>query len=216
MTMNRLFSIVLTLALCFTTTLYQAQAQQQVSGSNGAPAPAGATSVINLSMLLAQQRKGKPRGFSLMAKSRNTVSSGAWLNNITVAAGPNLLVMGSGTAGRLTKWTGFTSSNSVIGDSTIYEDKYGLVGIGTDSPASKLTVNGMIQSLSGGLKFPDGTVQTSSATGALLSIAHDTTLEGNGTSSSPLAIRVPLFLSALSTDVFTARQNGGCTGCSAV
>jgi len=124
--------------------------------------------------------------------------------------------MGSGTVGRLTKWTGFTSSNSVIGDSTIYEDKYGLVGIGTDSPASKLTVNGMIQSLSGGLKFPDGTVQTSSATGALLSIAHDTTLEGNGTSSSPLAIRVPLFLSASSTDVFTARQNGGCTGCSAI
>jgi hypothetical protein len=214
--MNRLFSIVLTLALCFTTTLYQAQAQQQVSGSNGAPAPAGATSVINLSMLLAQQRKGKPRGFSLMAKSRNTVSSGAGLNVITVAAGPNLLVMGSGTVGRLTKWTGFTSGNSFIGDTTIYEDKYGLVGIGTDSPASKLTVNGMIQSLSGGLKFPDGTVQASSATGALLTIAHDTTLAGNGTSSSPLAIQVPLFLSASSTDVFTARQNGGCTGCSAI
>jgi len=138
--MNRLFSIVLTLALCFTTTLYQAQAQQQVSGSNGAPAPAGATSVINLSMLLAQQRKGKPRGFSLMAKSRNTVSSGAGLNNITVAAGPNLTVTGSGTLGRLTKWTGFTSSNSVIGDTGIYEDKYGKVGIGTDTPGSKLTV----------------------------------------------------------------------------
>ncbi|HEV8486538.1 MAG TPA: hypothetical protein VGV87_23535 [Blastocatellia bacterium] len=215
MTMNRLFSIVLTMALCFTTTLYQAQAQQHVSGSNGAPAPASATSVINLSMLLARQRKGKPRGFSLMAESRNTVSSGAGLNIIPAAAG-NLPVTGSGTLGRLTKWIGFTSSNSVIGDTTIYEDKYGLVGIGTDSPASKLTVNGMIQSLSGGLKFPDGTVQTSSATGALLSIAHDTTLAGDGTSSSPLAIRVPLFLTASSTDVFTARQNGGCTGCSAI
>src|SRR6185503_9039740 len=114
MTMNRLFSIVLTLALCFTTTLYQAEAQQQVSGSNGAPARASATSVINLSMLLAQQRKGKPRGFSLMAKSRNTVSSGAGLNIITVAAGPNLLVTGSGTLGRDRKSTRLNSSHGYI------------------------------------------------------------------------------------------------------
>src|SRR5262245_13078620 len=121
MRINRLFSIVLTLALCFTTTIYQAQAQQQVSGSNGAPAPAGAASEITLSMLLAQHRKGKPRGFSLMAESRSTVSSGAGLNIIPVAAGANLPVMGNGTGGRLTKWTGFTSSNSLIGDSTIYE-----------------------------------------------------------------------------------------------
>jgi len=139
MTMNRLFSIVLTLALCFATTLNQAQAQQHASGSNGAPAPAGATSVTNLSMLLAQQRKGKPGGFSLMAKSRNTVSSGAGRNSIT-ATGPNLTVTGSGTLGRLTKWTGFTSSNSAIGDTGIYEDKFGKVGIGTDTPGSKLTV----------------------------------------------------------------------------
>jgi hypothetical protein len=36
----------------------------------------------------------------------------------------------------------------------------GNVGIGTSSPASKLTVNGMIESTSGGIKFPDGSVQT--------------------------------------------------------
>ncbi|HEV8486539.1 MAG TPA: hypothetical protein VGV87_23540 [Blastocatellia bacterium] len=139
MTMDRLFSMVLTLVLCFTTTLYQAEAQQHVSGSNGAPAPAGATSAINLSMLLAQQRKGKPRGFSLMAESRNTVSSGAGLNIIPAAAG-NLTVTGSGTLGRLTKWIGFTSSNSAIGDTTIFEDKNGNVGIGTDGPRAKLEV----------------------------------------------------------------------------
>ena len=211
MRISRLLTIVLAASFCLVTTSIQAQAQQ-TAGSTSETAPADACRVIDLSTLLARTGRTGHRGFNLKPSSGAASSAGS----IPLAAGANLLVMGNGTAGRLTKWTGFTSSNSIIGDSTIYEDKYGLVGIGTDSPASKLTVNGMIQSLSGGLKFPDGTVQTSSATGALLSIAHDTTLAGNGTSSSPLAIRVPLFLSASNTDVFTARQNGGCTGCSAI
>ncbi len=41
----------------------------------------------------------------------------------------------------------------------------GNVGIGELKPASKLTVNGTIYSKSGGIKFPDGTVQTSAASG---------------------------------------------------
>src|SRR5215510_5094910 len=97
-----------------------------------------------------------------------------------MAAGPNLTVLGGGTLGRLTKWTGFTSSNSVIGDTTIFEDKYGNVGVGTDSPTSRFTVAGPIQSLSGGNKFPDGSVQMSSAAGPLFSVAHDATMMGNG------------------------------------
>ena len=81
------------------------------------------------------------------------------LSNISPAVpAANLPVFGSGTVGRLTKWGGFTSTNSAIGDSGIYEDKFGKVGIGTDSPTSKLTVAGVVES-SGGLKFPDGTVQ---------------------------------------------------------
>lgn len=39
----------------------------------------------------------------------------------------------------------------------------GNVGVGTTAPASKLTVAGTIESTSGGVKFPDGTVQTSAA-----------------------------------------------------
>jgi hypothetical protein len=42
----------------------------------------------------------------------------------------------------------------------------GNVGIGTASPANPLTVNGIIQSLTGGYKFPDGTTQTTAATSA--------------------------------------------------
>jgi hypothetical protein len=39
----------------------------------------------------------------------------------------------------------------------------GGVGIGTNSPSSPLTVAGTIESTTGGVKFPDGTTQTSAA-----------------------------------------------------
>ncbi|MDO8742701.1 MAG: hypothetical protein Q7J45_04220, partial [bacterium] len=42
----------------------------------------------------------------------------------------------------------------------------GKVGIGTASPSQELSVNGIIQSMTGGIKFPDGTVQTTAASGA--------------------------------------------------
>jgi hypothetical protein len=42
----------------------------------------------------------------------------------------------------------------------------GNVGIGTTSPAQKLSVSGMIESTAGGFKFPDGTTQTTAATAA--------------------------------------------------
>jgi len=38
------------------------------------------------------------------------------------------------------------------------------IGIGTTSPSSKLTVAGTIESTQGGLKFPDGTIQTTAVT----------------------------------------------------
>ncbi len=41
----------------------------------------------------------------------------------------------------------------------------GYVGIGTTTPAYPLSVNGVVQSLSGGFKFPDGSTQTSAASG---------------------------------------------------
>lgn len=41
----------------------------------------------------------------------------------------------------------------------------GKVGIGDSSPASPLTVNGVVESKTGGFKFPDGTTQTTAATG---------------------------------------------------
>jgi hypothetical protein len=138
-----------------------------------------------------------PSRFSLMtgSASANIVPTSNRFGLSTTVAGPNLSVLGSGTVGRLTKWTGITSSNSFIGNSTIFEDKNGLVGIGTDTPTSRLTVAGVIESSIGGFKFPDGTIQTTSAGGALFGVVHDATLVGNGTAGTPLGVAVPLILS---------------------
>ena len=102
-------------------------------------------------------------------------------------------VVGSGSPGRLSKWTGVSGTETYsLGNSNIFEDKFGKVGIGTDMPTSKLTVAGVVESTSGGVKFPDGTVQTTSAAGALVTVAHDATLTGDGTQASPLGVASPL------------------------
>ncbi|MGH9764385.1 MAG: hypothetical protein ACREAC_26420, partial [Blastocatellia bacterium] len=72
-------------------------------------------------------------------------------------------VSGAGAVGTLAVWTGSTSAGSFLGQANIYQNKQGLVGIGTTSPAAMLTVAGTIQSTSGGIKFPDGTVQATAA-----------------------------------------------------
>ena len=68
-------------------------------------------------------------------------------------------------------------------------DANGDVSIGTTSTGSKLTVAGVIESTSGGIKFPDATVQT---TAGLTAINTNPTLTGDGTSAAPLGINSPL------------------------
>ena len=50
------------------------------------------------------------------------------------------------------------------------------MGIGTNTPGQKLTVAGMIETTSGGIKFPDGTIQTSAPAST---IATSWSLSGN-------------------------------------
>jgi hypothetical protein len=69
----------------------------------------------------------------------------------------------------------------------------GNVGIGTTSPSEKLTVAGVIYSTTGGIKFPDGTIQTTAASpgasgwtdgGTTVSLTTATDNVGIGTSTA--------------------------------
>src|SRR5215471_21424939 len=151
----------------------------QVTDSQAGNTKETVRSEFQLSTLLAQSRR-RPRlslSFSLMPSSIDVRASAPFFSITPMATGPNLPVLGSGTVGRLTKWTGFNSSNSFIGDSSIFEDKYGNVSIGTGT--STVTVAGTIQA-SGGT-----------------TVAHDSTLQGDGTSASRLGVAVPLVLTGL-------------------
>ncbi len=147
-----------------------------------------AISIIALLISAAAAQSMKQSG----TRQDNKVSS----SSLQPAAAGNP-VTGSGTTGRLAKWTGVDGSNSFsLGNSLIFEDKFGKVGIGTTAPLSPLTVQGMIETTLGGYKFPDGTVQT---TAGLASIFHDATLTGNGTAASPLGVAIPLTLTGATT-----------------
>src|SRR5215471_18878374 len=146
----------------------------QVTDSQAGNTKETVRSEFQLSTLLAQSRRRPRLSFSLMPSSIEVRASAPFFSITPMATGPNLQVLGSGTVGRLTKWTGFTSSNSFIGDSSIFEDKFGNVSIGTGS--STVTIAGTIQA-SGGT-----------------TVAHDSTLTGNGTSGLPLGVALPLIL----------------------
>jgi hypothetical protein len=122
------------------------------------------------------------------------------------ASGAQAPVVGGGTLGKLTKWTGFTGTNSIIGDTNIFEDKFGKVGIGTTTPTSLLTVQGMIETTLGGLKFPDGSLQTTAAINGLSSVFHNATLTGNGTQASPLGVAIPLSLTGAFSNILEVRN----------
>lgn len=80
---------------------------------------------------------------------------------------PGTFVLNGGQAGAVT--LGPSDANSLTlntgGSARMTILSGGNVGIGTSTPASLLTVNGTIESTTGGIKFPDGSIQTTSAIG---------------------------------------------------
>ncbi|MDD4973553.1 MAG: hypothetical protein PHY93_04340 [Bacteriovorax sp.] len=68
----------------------------------------------------------------------------------------------------------------------------GNVGIGTVAPGQKLSVAGVIESTTGGIKFPDGTTQTAAVRSAHIPTVQKFT-SGSGTYTTPTGI-VPLYI----------------------
>ena len=108
--------------------------------------------------------------------------------------------VGSSASGASGGWFGTLSNHQLHffvngGQPSLTIDTTGNVGIGTFAPGSKLTVAGLIQTTSGGVKFPDGTIQTTAATGAN-AILNQTTpqvganfnIGGNGTVGGNLTV----------------------------
>lgn len=83
--------------------------------------------------------------------------SGVW---VSLTAGGGSGLTGSGTTNYITKWTGATS----LGNSVLYDNGTN-IGIGTNNPQQLLHLYGT--SGVDGIMFPDGTVQTSAATGGI-------------------------------------------------
>ena len=79
------------------------------------------------------------------------------------------------------------NNNWISGDGNsegLFVSYEGRVGVGTSNPGSQLTVSGTIESTSGGIKFPDGTVQTTAATGGGTSYQAGTGIGISGTTIS--------------------------------
>jgi hypothetical protein len=176
--------LLVTLSLSVAT---QSQAQQPALRSNKTYS-SDADSRINSSTLLARMWRSRRTGLSLMPSG-----SDASVTAVT-AASSNSAVHGSGTVGKISIWADVRpNGDATLGDSIItqFNDN---IGIGLNKPTSKLTVQGMIETTLGGYKFPDGTIQTTAAVSGIQTVIHDATLEGDGTSISPLKVAVPLNL----------------------
>jgi len=92
----------------------------------------------------------------LTVKGNLTVTGKIYNSNSQFASDHPLLSAAGAKAGYLSI---FTDTAGDLGDSLVYQAAKN-VGIGTATPANPLTVAGIIQSSTGGFKFPDGTTQT--------------------------------------------------------
>jgi len=187
MQQQRFFPTILVTMLCLSLVGQQAQAQQP--GSLEGKTHSSGYVVRNSSTLLARVWRGGRSGFSLSPSSR---ASAPGLSSAMAASPP--AVHGSGTVGKISLWVDtHPNGESTLGDSIITQLN-GNIGVGLDTPASKLTVQGMIETTLGGYKFPDGTVQTTAALSGLQLVFHDQTLQGDGTQGRPVGVAVPLNL----------------------
>jgi hypothetical protein len=93
-----------------------------------------------------------------------------------------VMTSGTTTTGKIPK---FASASTIT--NSVMTESLGRIGIGTAAPASTLTVAGMIQTTgatTGGIKFPDNTVQKTAATGDITSVVAGSGLTGGATTGA--------------------------------
>jgi hypothetical protein len=86
-------------------------------------------------------------------------------------------------------------------------DNTGKVGIGTTTPAYPLSVNGVVQSMAGGFKFPDGSTQTTAATGGGAGVtlsSPNNSIKVGGTTTAPTVETNPVVVQARVTGTCAA------------
>lgn len=112
------------------------------------------------------QRNGSNSYSTVTVNSPLTYSAGAL--GVNASAGGVLMDGGNTTAAQVKVGTKDANDLGLITNNTVKMTilSAGNVGIGTTAPASALEVNGVIHSSTGGFRFPDGTLQTTAASGS--------------------------------------------------
>ncbi len=144
-----------------------------ITGSNASAIGSGATASGTDAVSVGQNSKATAmRSIAIGTSSKSEGMSAMAFGNLVNAAAPNSLCLGMGSATGYLQNTipnsfmlGFNSTlpTLFVGPAPGTPGSTGNVGIGTTTPAEKLSVNGIIQSLAGGIKFPDGSLQLTKA-----------------------------------------------------
>lgn len=134
--------------------------------------------------LTAAPYSAATRGLNVNSNGEVAIGSGAWAGLLKFARGGDggtagflgWLTPGDDTTFRLANFSGggilrldantATVFNRTTDDAELMRiTNAGNVGIGTDSPAERLTVDGTVHSVSGGFKFPDNSSQSTAPIG---------------------------------------------------
>ncbi len=145
-----------------TASPYSLNARSVVGGTNVFPSEGN----VGIGVPEPQQKlhvAGISR-FDVSSNAHVDISTpGGWPGLITIAPGGNRrdLIFDDGGIRLLTS----PSSSAAPAQNGITIRENGAVGIGINVPDEQLSVAGTVESTTGGFKFPDGSVQTSAATG---------------------------------------------------